>query len=50
MCLAITVLPPPLDVSSQIERLAEFPDNRLLIDLCGEYDRNLSELETKLGV
>ncbi|PIE14926.1 MAG: phosphate starvation-inducible protein PhoH [Rhodobacterales bacterium] len=32
------------------EHLLEFPDNRLLIDLCGEYDRNLAEIETKLGV
>lgn len=48
--MAITVLPPPFDASSQIERLAEFPDNRLLIDLCGEYDRNLTDLEKKLGV
>ncbi len=28
----------------------EFPDNRLLIDLCGEYDRNLADIEKKLGV
>ncbi|MFP7671786.1 PhoH family protein [Marivita sp. S0852] len=32
------------------EALVEFPDNRLLIDLCGEYDRNLSEIENRLGV
>ena len=32
------------------ELLMEFPDNRLLIDLCGEYDRNLAELEQKLSV
>ena len=32
------------------EALLEFPDNRLLIDLCGEYDRNLTEIETRLGV
>ena len=32
------------------EALVEFPDNRLLIDLCGEYDRNLTEIETRLGV
>lgn len=32
------------------EALVEFPDNRLLIDLCGEYDRNLAEIETRLGV
>jgi phosphate starvation-inducible PhoH-like protein len=28
----------------------EFPDNRLLIDLCGEFDRNLAQVENKLGV
>ncbi|MCL3882196.1 PhoH family protein [Marivita sp. GX14005] len=32
------------------ETLVEFPDNRLLIDLCGEYDRNLTEIESRLGV
>ena len=32
------------------EALVEFPDNRLLIDLCGEYDRNLAEIESRLGV
>ena len=29
------------------EHLLEFPDNRLLIELCGEYDRNLAEIEQK---
>ena len=28
----------------------EFPDNFLLIDLCGEYDRNLAAIESALGV
>ena len=28
----------------------EFPDNRLLIDLCGELDRNLAQIEAGLGV
>ena len=28
----------------------EFPDNRLLIDLCGPYDANLAQIETALGV
>ena len=32
------------------ESLLEFPDNRLLIDLCGEYDRNLTDIEARLGV
>jgi phosphate starvation-inducible PhoH-like protein len=32
------------------EEQIEFPDNRLLIDLCGEYDRNLTNIETRVGV
>ena len=32
------------------ESLLEFPDNFLLIDLCGEYDRNLTTIEDRLGV
>ncbi len=32
------------------EAVIEFPDNMLLIDLCGEYDRNLAEIERKLSV
>ena len=28
----------------------EFPDNFLLIDLCGEFDRNLTTIENSLGV
>ncbi len=28
----------------------EFPDNRLLIDLCGEFDRNLAQIEHALGI
>lgn len=27
-----------------------FPDNRLLIDLCGEFDKNLTHIESALGV
>ncbi len=30
--------------------MLEFADNRLLVDLCGEYDRNLVRLEAELGV
>ncbi|SNR33503.1 PhoH family protein [Puniceibacterium sediminis] len=33
-----------------IEASIEFPDNRLLIELCGEFDRNLTDIETRLGV
>ena len=32
------------------ETLLEFSDNRLLIDLCGEYDHNLVLVEQELGV
>ena len=32
------------------QQIVNFPDNRLLIDLCGEYDKNLAELEQKLSV
>lgn len=32
------------------ETLLEFADNRLLIDLCGEFDRNLAQIENVLGV
>ncbi|WP_300038208.1 PhoH family protein [uncultured Roseobacter sp.] len=30
--------------------VVEFPDNRLLIDLCGPYDANLAQIENALGV
>ncbi len=41
--------PPPL-IPEVAETALEFPDNFLLIDLCGEYDRNLAEIETRLTV
>ena len=40
--------PPPSDPAPEV--LVEFPDNRLLIDLCGEFDRNLADIEQKLAV
>ncbi|MDG1459779.1 MAG: PhoH family protein [Pseudoprimorskyibacter sp.] len=39
-----------MDTATANEISIEFPDNRLLVDLCGEYDRNLTEIETRLGV
>ncbi|MDX1781175.1 MAG: PhoH family protein [Thalassovita sp.] len=45
-----SVLIPPTDPENLSEAVLEFPDNRLLIDLCGEYDRNLAAIEQKLGV
>ena len=32
------------------EALVEFQDNRLLIDLCGQFDSNLTAIESRLGV
>jgi phosphate starvation-inducible PhoH-like protein len=46
--LATGALTPPADDIT--ESVLEFPDNFLLIDLCGEYDRNLTTIEDKLGV
>ncbi len=48
--MAIGALTPPQDEMPQREAFVEFPDNRLLIDLCGEFDRNLTEIEQKLSV
>ncbi len=52
--MAIGALTPPQSdgPSSEVrpDHLIEFPDNRLLIDLCGEYDRNLAVIEQKLDV
>ena len=48
--LAIGELTPPQAESALHEALLEFPDNRLLIDLCGEYDRNLADIERETGV
>ena len=32
------------------EKQVSFPDNRLLIELCGEFDRNLAQIEQALGL
>ena len=48
--MAIGALTPPQAESAPREVLLEFPDNRLLIDLCGEHDRNLAEIERALTV
>jgi len=39
-----------VDLTDVSESTLEFPDNFLLIDLCGEYDRNLATLEDSYGV
>jgi phosphate starvation-inducible PhoH-like protein len=49
--LAATLLPPRDQAEQPLAEVAvEFPDNFLLIELCGEFDRNLAEIETKLSV
>jgi phosphate starvation-inducible PhoH-like protein len=46
-----TSVPSPAPSPDQIAGIdLEFPDNRLLIDLCGELDRNLVQIEQLLGV
>ncbi len=48
--MPITTPPPIDDLSAMQEEQVEFPDNFLLIDLCGEHDRNLAEIERQLDV
>ena len=48
--MAISTLTPPPSPENAAEIRLEFPDNRLLIDLCGEFDRNLAQIETALQV
>lgn len=47
--MGISALNPP-NADAVHETLLEFPDNRVLIDLCGEFDRNLAQIEQKLNV
>ncbi|MCR8722816.1 PhoH family protein [Frigidibacter sp. ROC022] len=48
MGLSAFTSPPAPDAAH--ETLLEFPDNRLLIGLCGEHDRNLAQIEQRLSV
>ena len=48
--MGISALTPPTRPEDSVETLLEFPDNRLLIGLCGEFDRNLAQIEHQLGV
>ncbi len=48
--MGISALTPPSRAEDIVETLLEFPDNRLLIDLCGEFDRNLAQIEHQTGV
>ncbi|WP_415184119.1 PhoH family protein [Phaeovulum sp.] len=48
--MGYSAIPPPPRSAEAHETLLDFPDNRLLIDLCGEFDRNLAQIEHKLSV
>ncbi len=48
--MAIGALTPPQADDAPQAVLLEFPDNRLMVDLCGEHSRNLAVIEQKLGV
>jgi phosphate starvation-inducible PhoH-like protein len=48
--LAITAPIPASQPDNPSDDVLEFPDNRLLIDLCGELDRNIVQIESRLGV
>ncbi len=52
--MSIRVLSPTAptehETAEMLETRLEFPDNRLLIDLFGEYNRNLAQVEQALGV
>ena len=48
--MGLSALPPPPRPDAPEETRLEFSDNRLLIDLCGEFDRNLAQVEHALGV
>jgi len=48
--LGISALTPPPHPEDHHETLLEFANNRLLIDLCGEFDRNLAQIEHALGI
>ncbi|MEI4485820.1 PhoH family protein [Frigidibacter sp. MR17.14] len=48
--MGISALTPPPRPEDVHETLLEFADNRHLRDLCGQFDRNLAQIEHALGV
>ncbi|MEI4470792.1 PhoH family protein [Frigidibacter sp. MR17.24] len=48
--MGISALTPPPRPEDVHETLLEFADNNLLRDLCGQFDRNLAQVEHALGV
>ncbi len=48
--MAITAPNPATTPDDPSDSVLQFPDNRLLIDLCGELDRNIVQIEARIGV
>ena len=48
--MGLSTLPPPPRPEDNVETLLEFSDNRLLIDLCGQFDRNIAQIEQALEI
>lgn len=48
--LAINAPSPAPTPDDPSDSILQFPDNRLMIDLCGELDRNIVQIEQRLGV
>jgi len=48
--LTTKAISPALDTGATQELVVTFPDNRLLIDLCGEFDKNLSQVEENTNI
>jgi len=40
----------PATIAESIEHVVSFPDNRLMIELCGEHDRHLAQIEQALEI
>ncbi|MEM9248949.1 MAG: PhoH family protein [Pseudomonadota bacterium] len=47
---ALSTTTTPTDPTAVPETVLEFPDNRILVDLCGEFDRNLAQIEHGLSL
>ncbi len=48
--MASTNAPGAPEIADLHHQIVEFPDNFLLIDLCGEHDRNMAQIERTLEV
>ena len=48
--MKINALKEQIESNSDNQLFIEFPNNKLLIDLCGEFDRNISHIESFLYV